>query len=179
MSTPLERRHDATLRFLTTHVPSSARILDLGADNPFAARMRAAGYTVFNTDGDLDLVPSAAARDDVDVVTAFEILEHLVAPFNVLSSIRTGRLVASIPMRLWFASAYRNPRDRWDQHFHEFEVWQFDWLLEKTGWRIDASEKWTSVAGGIGFRPFLRRIVPRYYAVVATRTSPPRVVTVD
>ena len=39
-----------------------------------------------------------------------------------------------VPLNLWFASAYRNKTDLWDRHYHEFEDWQFDWLLEKAGW---------------------------------------------
>jgi hypothetical protein len=30
----------------------------------------------------------------------------------------------------------------WDRHYHEFEDWQLDWLLEKTGWKIIDSQKW-------------------------------------
>ena len=47
---------------------------------------------------------------------------------------------ASVPLRLWFANAYRNKSDQRDQHFHEFEDWQFDWLLEKAGWKIKAKK---------------------------------------
>jgi hypothetical protein len=25
----------------------------------------------------------------------------------------------------------------WDRHYHEFEDWQFDWLLEKSNWKIE------------------------------------------
>jgi hypothetical protein len=31
----------------------------------------------------------------------------------------------------------------WDRHYHEFEDWQLDWLLE-TGWKIIDSQKWTN-----------------------------------
>ena len=41
----------------------------------------------------------------VDAVTAFEIFEHLLAPFNVLRQIETLKLVATIPLNLWFAKA--------------------------------------------------------------------------
>ena len=61
------------------------------------------------------------------------------------------------------------PPDPWGRHFHEFEDWQFDWLLEKAGGRVVRSEKWTSPSRVLGFRPLLRRITPRYYAVEAER----------
>ncbi len=170
---PFELRAERTLRFLQETLPPPARLLDLGSRNTLSERMEALGYTVFNTSGDLDFSPDVVAREDVDAVTAFEILEHLVSPFPVLRAIKAPRLFASIPLRLWFARAYRNPNDPWDQHFHEFEDWQFDWLLEKAGWTIQRREKWTSPARKLGIRPLLRRFTPRYYMIEATRTSSP------
>ena len=32
--------------------------------------------------------------------------------------------------------AYKSKTDPLDRHYHEFEPWQFDWLLEKSGWKI-------------------------------------------
>ena len=106
-----------------------------------------------------------------DVVTAFEILEHLVAPYNILNSINSERLVATIPLNLWFSKAYRSKNDPWDRHFHEFEDWQFDWLLQKSGWEIKDRAKWTNPVKRIGLRPLLRNFVPRYYIVYAERNS--------
>ena len=166
----VRRRYDHTLAFMRTSLPPPARLLDLGARNPFSEVMEHAGYTVLNTEGDLDDQPDAVRDAGVDAVTAFEILEHLVAPYNVLRAITAPRLFATVPLRLWFASAYRHPTDPWDRHFHEFEDWQFDWLLEKAGWRIVRRERWTNPSPSIlGIRPLLRRITPRHYAVEAVR----------
>lgn len=154
--------------------PPPATLLDLGTPNLLSERMQAEGYTVYNTEGDLDEHPELVQAYDVEAVTAFEILEHLVAPFNVLRAIRAPRLFTTVPLRLWFASAYRNPNDPWDCHFHEFEDWQYDWLLQKAGWEIVRKEKWTSPTKITGLRPILRRFTPRYYAVEARRTHPPR-----
>jgi hypothetical protein len=164
------RRYRLTLDFMASSLPAPARLLDLGPRNPLTEIMEARGYTVFNTDADLDLEPEVVRRHDVDAVTAFEILEHLVAPFNVLRQIVAPRLFATVPLRLWFASAYRHPSDPWDRHFHEFEDWQFDWLLDKAGWRIERNEQWTNPSGVIGVRPILRRFTPRYYAVEASNS---------
>ena len=53
-------------------------------------------------------------------------------------------MIASVPLKLWFASAYWNEADDWDKHYHEFEIKQFKFLLEKAGWTIKDQELWTS-----------------------------------
>lgn len=163
-------RFARTLRFMETSLPPPAKILDLGAPNALSALMERRGYAVNNTEGDLDVAPEAGRAAEAEAVTAFEILEHLVAPFNVLRAIEAPRLFASVPLRLWFARAYWNPDDPWDRHFHEFEPRQFDWLLDKAGWEIVRAERWTPrVTEVLGVRPWLRRITPRWYVVEAVR----------
>lgn len=166
-----ERRFQRTLAFMKASLPPPARILDIGAPNQLASRMTEVGYQVENTHGDLDETPTLVRGHDVDVVTAFEILEHLVGPFNLLRAIDVPRLFVTVPLRLWFAKAYCNPDDPWDRHFHEFEDWQFDWLLERSGWKIVRREKWTSPVPVVGLRPILRLITPRYYAIEAIRET--------
>jgi len=164
------KRFDQTLSFLQKHVAKEELILDLGVENPFSKIMVAQGYTVENTKGeDLDVDFSSVLNSKAEVVTAFEIFEHLLAPFNVLREIKAKKLVASIPLNLWFASAYKNKTDPWDRHYHEFEDWQFDWLLEKSGWRIVESAKWTNPVKKLGIRPLLRSFTPRYYIVYAEK----------
>ena len=164
------KRYRITLEFLKKHVPTTSPILDLGVDNPFSEIMKSEGYAVENTAGeDLDLDMEPVQRSGAEVITAFEIFEHLVAPFNVLSAIKADKLVASIPMRLWFATAYRSKTDPWDRHYHEFEDWQFDWLLDKAGWKIVDRVKWTNPTKKIGIRPLLRYFTNRYYLVYAER----------
>nr|WP_299385664.1 methyltransferase [Allomuricauda sp.] len=164
------KRYRNTLQFLQKHISTSETILDLGVENPFSEIMISQGYQVENTTGeDLDIQFDSVNQSTAEVVTAFEIFEHLVAPFNVLREIKANKLVASIPMRLWFSSAYRSKSDPWDRHYHEFEDWQFDWLLEKSGWTIKDSAKWTNPTKKIGIRPLLRWFTNRYYIVYAER----------
>ncbi|MFN4761629.1 methyltransferase domain-containing protein [Gillisia sp. Q332] len=165
------KRFKKTLEFLEENVPPPAKILDLGVENPFSEIMKQNKYQVTNTKGeDLDLDSNAVKSNEYDVITAFEIFEHLVSPFNVLKDIQAKKLVATVPLKMWFSNAYQNKTDLRDRHFHEFEDWQFDWLLEKAGWTIKKREKWTNPVNKIGFRPLLRKFTPRYYAVYAERS---------
>jgi hypothetical protein len=164
------KRYRITLDFLKKHVNSSEEILDLGVANPFSEILKNNNYKVTNTSGeDLDIDYSAIKNSKAEVVTAFEIFEHLVAPFNALKEIKADKLIASVPLKLWFSNAYKNPNDKRDRHYHEFEDWQFDWLLEKSGWEIISRKKWTNPTKKIGLRPILRLFTPRYYIVYAKR----------
>lgn len=166
------KRFKLTLQFLQKHISTSETILDLGIKNPFSEIMISEGYTVENTKGeDLDEDRSTIENSSADVVTAFEIFEHLLSPYEVLKSIKTEKLVISVPLRLWFASAYRSKTDKWDRHYHEFEDWQLDWLLEKTGWKIIDRQQWTNPVKKLGIRPLLRHFTNRYYIVYAERIS--------
>ena len=128
------------------------------------------GYDVKNTEGeDLDVNFKSVTEFNGNVITAFEIFEHLLAPLNILSENKADKLVTSIPLRLWFSPAYQSKTDPWDRHYHEFEDWQFDWLLEKAGWEIKDRLKWTHPVKKIGIRPILRLFTPRYYMVYAER----------
>ncbi len=167
----LDRRYIRTLSFLKKHAPAGSSILDLGTENPFSRIMKEEGYLVRNTQGEnLDVDYSGYLNPGVDIVTAFEIFEHMLAPFNILREINVQKMVASVPMKLWFTDAYWNEKDDYDKHYHEFEKKQFDFLLEKTGWVIRDSDTWTSPDWGkVGIRPLLRHFVPRYYIVYCER----------
>jgi len=165
-----KKRYKHMLRFLNETISKEDKILDLGVSNPFSQILLKEGFNVANTSGeDLDLDTSSVKTDEFDVVTAFEIFEHLVSPFNVLRDIKAKKLVASVPLKLWFTPAYQSKTDKWDRHYHEFEAWQFEWLLEKSGWHIEKGEKFTNPVNKIGIRPLLRKVTPRYYLVYAER----------
>lgn len=164
------QRFKITMDFMNRHISKDARILDLGVPNPLSQLMASEGYHVRNTSGeDLDEDQTALKSHDYDVMTGFEIFEHLLNPYTVLKSCKAQKIVISVPLRLWFSTAYRSKTDQWDRHYHEFEDWQLDWLLEKTGFKIIAREKWAHPVNKIGIRPFLRRFTPRYYMVYAQR----------
>lgn len=164
------KRYNLTFDFVKQHISKSDKILDLGIKNPLSELLKSSGFSVSNTNGeDLDLDFSCVQNSSAEVVTAFEILEHLVSPFTILKEIKAKKLIASVPLNLWFSSAYRSKTDPWDRHFHEFEDWQFDWLLEKAGWKIMTRKKWTNPNKKIGIRPIFRYFTPRYYIIYAER----------
>lgn len=164
-------RYRRTLEFMQKSVSPPARIMDMGIDNPFSVILRERGYDVINSGGeDLDLDQSALRDNEYDILTGFEILEHVLNPMGILKAVKCDRIFLSVPLKIWFDTAYRSKTDMWDRHYHEFEDWQFDWLLEKSGWKVIRSEKWNSLDPlKLGIRPILRKFTPRYYIVEALR----------
>ncbi len=168
----LQRRYRKTVEFLEESIAPPEKILDLGTTNPLSDILKHKGFDVSNTKGeDLDESPHLLTEYSAKTVTAFEIFEHLLNPLTVLRALPGRRLFASVPLSLWFARAYQNKTDEWDRHFHEFEDWQFDWLLDKGGWQITRRAKWTSPINQIGIRPLLRLFTDRYYIIEAVRKN--------
>lgn len=166
------KRFKKTVEFVKKHISTQESILDLGIKNPLSEILQKEGFSVTNTSGeDLDIDQKALLNSTSNVVTAFEIFEHLLNPFTILQSVKADKLFISIPMRLWFSPAYRSKTDMWDRHYHEFEDWQLDWLLEKTGWKVIDSDKWTNPVKRLGMRPFLRSFTNRYYIVYAEKVK--------
>ena len=51
--------------------------------------------------------PNISIPKDVDIVTGFEILEHLVSPYPLLKNLDVKRIFLTVPVNLWFAKAYQ------------------------------------------------------------------------
>ncbi len=89
------KRYKNTLAFLQKHITTQETILDLGVKNPFSEIMKEHGYKVENTTGeDLDLDFNFVQNSNANVVTAFEIFEHLLAPYNILRAIKADKIVS-------------------------------------------------------------------------------------
>lgn len=165
-----EKRFRLTLEFLKKHTKGQETIFDLGVENPFSKILKKEGYSVINTQGeDVDFDQSALKNSEYEIFTGFEIFEHLLNPLTILQNVKADKVFISIPLRLWFSPAYRSKTDMWDRHYHEFEDWQLDWLLEKAGFKIVDRAKWTNPVKKLGIRPLLRAFTPRYYLVYAER----------
>lgn len=165
-----KKRYKETLELVEKFISKDDKILDLGVQNPLSNLIREMGYQVTNTQGeDLDDNYLHLKQAECNVVTGFEILEHLLNPYSVLKNLPGDKLLVTVPLQLWFAQPYRNLKDVRDWHYHEFVDWQFDRLIEKAGYKIIYRKKWTNPSNKIGIRPLLRRFTPRYYAVYAER----------
>ncbi len=164
------KRFRKTIEFVNKHIPKQSTILDLGVINPLTKIMQEDGYHVSNTSGeDLDEDQSVLLNTDYDVLTAFEIVEHLLNPYTVLKSCKASKIMISVPLRLWFSTAYRSKTDMLDRHYHEFEAWQLDWLVEKAGYKILDRDMWTHPIKKLGIRPIFRWFTPRYYIIYAEK----------
>jgi hypothetical protein len=165
-----QKRFEKTLSFVRKHLKTDEVILDLGETNELSEFLRKEGYkNLINTTGeDLDVDFEIVTK--FNTITAFEIFEHMFAPFNLLNSSR-GRLIASVPLKLWFAAEYWNENDKHDCHYHEFSIRQFNHLLERTDWKIKDHQIWKSYNKSWGIRPLLRRIYPRFYIVYAEKQT--------
>lgn len=158
------KRFKYTLDFLSQHISKFEKITDLGVANDLSKYLKDNGYDICNTEGDLDL----GFKIETDVFTSFEIFEHMFAPFNILNE-NKGKLITSVPLRLWFASEYWNYDNKLDCHYHEFSIRQFNHLLERTGWKIIDSKTCNFTPIRLGIRPILRLFYPRYYFVYAIK----------
>ena len=84
--------------------PAPSVVFDLGVRNPFSEIMKQNNYKVYNTGGeDLDDNYKLKIPDDVDLVTGFEILEHLVSPYPLLKNIKANRILLTVPIKLWLS----------------------------------------------------------------------------
>ena len=160
-----EYRYSETVKFIGKHIQKSEQIIDLGVENVLSELIKANGFKIKNTSCDLD---EYFGFMNYDVITAFEIFEHLFAPFNLLM-VTKGKLVCSIPLNLWFAKAYWNDNIKRDCHYHEFEERQFLALLDRTGWQVKDSLKIKYYDKWFGFRPILRMFYYRYLIIYAEK----------
>lgn len=170
-----QKRHDITIDLIQKYLdPKEMKtILDLGAKNPISETLTQLKYNVQHFSNEVNLNDNFKEANhgiDYDVLTSFEVFEHLFNPYEILRDTKAKQLFCSVPLKYWFREAYWNENDDFDKHFHEFESKQFDFMLKKAGWEIKESFKVKSYQRiPKGIRPFLQNFWPRYYFVYAER----------
>ncbi len=166
MKSLLQKRIETVSEFVKKHMDTDEIILDLGVASEMSKAIQNLGYHIVNTTGQ-DLDTDFEIVKKYKAITAFEIFEHMFAPFNLLN-MAEGKLIASVPLKVWFSNAYWNKQDKWDCHYHEFEIKQFNRLLERTGWTIKDARTY-KLSEPFGIRPLLRKLWPSFYFVFAVK----------
>ena len=161
------RRHKLTIEFMLKYIDKSKSILDLGAENVLSNLLKENGFNIRNTYFDLEEFPGRVSVTNCDIVTGFEILEHLIDPGQVLKNLECTEAVFSVPLMRMFERTYWNDSDPFDQHYHEFTTKQFNKLLKHCNFKILYSEKWRSYSTPLGW---LLSWQPKYYIVYCEKT---------
>ncbi len=126
------------IRRSSVSATDTAKGLDLGDRTPLTAYLEQLFGCLFeNTAADLDL---ASLDGSFNVVTAFEVLEHLYNPLHALLEVKhllighSSRLFVSMPLRkpLFLASP---------EHFHEMSRQSALSLFNRAGFSIVRSEE--------------------------------------
>lgn len=162
-------RLSKTKKLVNSFANKGETILDLGPDNSLRLELIKEGYNIRGT-GFVDLDDNYTT-EPADIVTAFEIIEHLRNPYMVLKNINADKLILTVPLNVWFSGPYWNDKDEYDTHYHEFYPKQIYSLLDKTGWLVIHSEKWWWSELTFKPRPLLRKFGPwpSWIAIVAKR----------
>ena len=140
------------------------RVLDIGgagygADNPYERAMRAAwsGCTRTTLDNhpaadirlDLNQLPLPPLHGEWDVVTMFDVLEHLERPCDVLKWLPGKHLIVNVPNAA-SPIARRMERVIQSSHLYSFVPHTLDRLLRRSGWIPERTEwvcrKWSFAA---------------------------------
>ena len=112
-----------------------------------------------NTNIDLD---TGKIKGEYDVITAFEIIEHLYNPLWCLEQIRQGLLENG---RLYLSTPVGKPYFLWSpSHFHEIHQKRLNFLFKRAQFHIirqDTFKIHPTYFYFTGFRPFLRGIFER------------------
>ena len=86
-------RFDRTLAFMSRFIGKEERILDLGTPNQLSEFLEKNQFKVQSAFGfDFDMDPGRINQYDYDVLTAFEVIEHLVSPSRYCVKQRRGSL---------------------------------------------------------------------------------------
>ena len=143
-------------------IPTRSYVLDIGEPNKLSEEL--AHYCwlrIINTEGDLDyyVMPERKVPGGIKYVTCFEVIEHLMNPrgfFDCLHKITEDdvQVYLSYPSR---------PKWMWndEEHFHEYDKLRFNYLLDKTGWKVVKKQPIYVPRFPNGIRPLLRNFIPQ------------------
>lgn len=151
-------RTKQTIKFC--NIPSGSIVLDIAAPNELSKQMAVEKQIkVVNTISDLDYEIMPEEDYIFKYVTCFEVIEHLLNPrlfFDNLHKITTKDVIT-------YLSYPSRPKIMWndEEHFHEYDRLRFNYLLEKTNWKIVNEKKIYVPRKPNGIRPLLRNFIPQ------------------
>ena len=153
-------RWQKTLAFMNNDVDVKSA-LDIGDRSPCTDQLESFYNCDFeNTKIDLD---TGQLTGEYDLITAFEIIEHLFNPLHFLMEIRS---VLTENGSLYLSTPQGKPYFLWsDDHFHEMGFSRLQSLLEYAGFRIIRMEKIRIQPFSFyftGIRPILRFIFEKH-----------------
>jgi len=88
---------------------------------------------------DLDARPLPRLEEAFEVAAAFDVLEHLKQPVEVLRWIPCARLIVTLPNALSWAARRMEERQRF-RHLYSFTAYTATVLMEEGGWRVTRRE---------------------------------------
>lgn len=152
-------RWKKTITFLKV-VPDASRGLDIGQRSSFTTQLESFFDCPFDTTKvDLDVEPLAGRYD---VVTCFEIIEHLFNPLHLLLQIRKVMPPAG---RLYLSTPSGKPHFLWSSsHYHEMLFRSIKALFDRAGFSILRKQKITTFPWWFyfkGVRPLMRAVFER------------------
>ena len=154
-------RWGKTMAFLAP-AESAIRGLDIGDRTPFTSELESFfGCPFDSTTVDLD-VDILVGR--YDIVTCFEVIEHLFNPLHCLLQIK--KVLAS-DGKLYLSTPRYKPHVIWDpQHFHEMSSRSIGGLFDRAGFTILRQKVITNLPWWFyltGVRPLLRGLFDRIW----------------
>ncbi len=152
-------RWEKTMTFIKVG-PAASRGLDIGERSSLTTQLELFFNCPFDsTTIDLDVDP---LTERYDVVTCFEIIEHLFNPLHLLLQIRE---VVPPGGRLYLSTPSGKPHFLWSSsHFHEMSFSSIKALFDRAGFSILRKKKITTYPWWFyfkGVRPLLRAVFER------------------
>lgn len=141
-------------------IPKGSTVLDIAEPNELSKQLaKEKQVKIINTVSDLDYKIIPQRMMPFKFVTCFEVIEHLLNPrlfFDNLRKITPKDVVVylSYPSRPWWA-------ENRHEHFNEYSRVRFEYLLEKTGWKIVREKKIYVRRRPVGIRPVIRSFMPQ------------------
>ena len=101
---------------------------------------------------DLNALPLPSCDDLYEIATAFDVLEHLTNPVDVLRWIPSNHLIVAVPNALSWIARWMERRNKL-KHLFSFTLYTASVLLQEGGWRVRRVEyqfgRWSMTAKAI------------------------------